>query len=99
MAFFGVKNFGAGKIPTNVTVTSSSTEIVAANTARKWLVLTNIGNGDVYVAVGQTALSHKGALLGKGGGSVSLGVDMITTEAINGITSAGSAIVMILEGQ
>ena len=99
MAFYGVKNFGAGQIPTSVSVTSSSTEIVASNTARKWLVLTNIGNRDVYVAVGQTALSQKGALLGKGGGSISLGVDMITTEAINGITSAGAAVVMILEGQ
>ncbi len=97
MAFFGVKNFGKGKIPTSVSVTTSSTEIVAANTARKWLVLTNIGNRDVYVAVGQTALSLKGALLGKGGGSVSLGAEMMTTEAINGITSAGSATVMILE--
>ncbi len=99
MAFYGNKNFGAGKIPTNVSVTASSTEIVAANTARKWLVLTNIGNRDVYMAVGQTALDQKGALLGKGGGSIALGVDMITTEAINGITSAGSATVMILEGE
>ncbi len=99
MAFYGAKNFGAGKIPTSVNVTNSSTEIVASNTARKWLVLTNIGNRDVYMAVGQTALDKKGALLGKGGGSIALGVDMITTEAINGITSAGSADVMILEGE
>jgi len=98
MAHFGIRNVGAGQVPTNVSVTNSSTEIIDANAARKWLILTNIGNRDVFVASGQTALVDKGALLGKGGGSIILDSSNMATEAINGIVSGGSATVMILEG-
>lgn len=98
MAFFGIKNIGAGQIPSNVSVTTSSTEIIDANTKRKWCVLTNIGNQDVFIAAGQTALVDKGALLGKRGGSIILDASNMTTEAINGIVSGGSSTVMILEG-
>ena len=99
MAFFGIRNIGKGQVPTNVTVTTSSTEILPASTARKWCIFTNIGNKDVYLASGQTALVEKGVLLGKSGGAIALGAATMTTEAINGITKSGEAIVMILEGR
>ena len=98
MAHFGVRNVGAGQIPTNVSVTNSSTEIIDANAARKWCIITNIGNQDVFLAAGQTALVDKGALLGKRGGAIVLDASNMSTEAINGIVSSGTATVMILEG-
>lgn len=98
MAHFGIRNVGAGQVPSNVSVTNSSTEILDANTTRKWAIITNIGNSDVFLAVGQTALVDKGALLGKRGGALALDASNMATEAINGITDGGSSTVMILEG-
>ena len=95
-----ILNTGAGQaVPAAVSVTTSSTEILAANTARKWCFLTNIGNKDVWIAIGQTAVGSRGLLLRKQGGSLALTAQLMSTEAINGITSAGTGSMIVQEGQ
>lgn len=98
MSFYGKINYGTGQTPTSVSVTTSSTELLAANTNRKWCVLTNVGNKDVFLAIDATALVNKGILLGKGGGSIQMGADIMSTGALNGITASGTASVLIQEG-
>lgn len=98
MAYTGRANIGAGQTPNSVSVSNSSTQIIAANASRKWCFLTNIGNKDVFVAVGQTALVNKGFLLGKNGGGVLMDASAISLEALNGITSAGASVIMFQEG-
>ncbi len=92
-------NFITGQTPGSTSVSNSNTEILAANTARRWCVLTNIGNKDVWVAMGQTALVNKGMLLGRSGGSVVMGNDFMCVDAVNGITSSGSSTIAFQEGQ
>ncbi len=91
-------NVGAGAAPTTTTVTNSSTEILAANSDRKWCLVTNIGGRDVYVAIGQTAILNRGALLKKQGGSFLMDRDFMSFETLNGITASGSSAVIVLEG-
>lgn len=98
MSFFGKINFGAGQTPDNVTITNSSTQILAANTSRKWCIMTNTGNRDIFVAMGQTALVNKGILIGRNGGSLTLTASALSTEAINGITTGGSSSMTYQEG-
>lgn len=91
-------NFGSGASPGTTTVSNSSTEIVAANVSRRWCILTNVGNKDVYLAAGQTAEVDKGAILHANGGSIVFGVNFDTTQALNGITKASTSAVIFLEG-
>ncbi len=91
-------NTGAGQTPATVSVTNSSTEIVAANPNRKWCLVTNVGNKDVYGAMGQTAEVGKGFLLARNGGSMLVDSTLHSVEALNGITSAGTSNVIIQEG-
>lgn len=88
----------SGQTPGTTSVTDSSTEIVATNTSRRWCFLTNIGSQDVYVAIGQTAILNRGILLAANGGSLAMGADTMSTEAINGITSTGTSNVIFQEG-
>ena len=92
-------NTGSGQTPGNKSVSNSHTEIIASNSDRKWCYLTNIGKKDVWLAIGKTALTNKGLLLGKNGGSMVFDGSILSTEAINGITGTGSSIVIFQEGQ
>ncbi len=98
MAFFGKVNFGVGQVPNSVSVGNTSTEIVAANTSRKWCVITNIGNRDIFVAIGQTALINKGIFLGRNGGSLLMDAGIMSIESVNGITTSGTSDVIFQEG-
>lgn len=91
-------NRGRGQTPGSVTVTTTSTEILPANENRKWAIITNKGNVDVFIAIGQTALLDRGMVLGRSGGSITLDEDLMSIEAVNGIVQAGSAVVIFQEG-
>ena len=98
MSFYGKVNYGVGQTPTSVSVANSSTEMSAANTLRKWILITNIGNRDIWMSCDATALVDKGIFLGKNGGSVKMGADQCTLGAVNGITGSGSSSVAVQEG-
>ena len=95
-----VINLGAGKaIPAPVSVGNTSTEVLATNTSRKWCLVTNIGNKDVWMGIGQTAVSGRGILLGKQGGSMTMSAVLMSYDAVNGITASGNSDVITQEGE
>jgi hypothetical protein len=71
--------------PTFGTSTTSSTQLVAANTSRKYLVLVNDSDEDIYLGVGAAAVVGSGVRLNKNGGSFEVNLLNLTTQAINSI--------------
>jgi hypothetical protein len=87
------------KTSDNVTVTTSTTAIVAANSNRHELILTNDGTNVVYLALATslsapTAVANKGIRLNPGGGCYQ--TDSFTG-AVAGIASGGSSVVCVTE--
>lgn len=82
--------------PTAVSVSTSSIQIVAANTARKGLVITNVSNNRISIAIGVTAVLNQGITLYPGGIYV---MDAFTynLSAFNAVASAASSAVAIQE--
>jgi len=94
-----VFNVGAGNAPDAVVITTISTTILAENRSRKWCVLTNTGNKDVFMGLGQAAEVGKGILLAGGGGSDVLGTDFMTYDELTGIVAVSTSTVLVQETQ
>ncbi|MBL4654152.1 MAG: hypothetical protein JKY53_15010 [Flavobacteriales bacterium] len=90
-------NTGAGQPPNNKTITTVSTEILAANSNRVWCFLTNDGFQDVWIAVGHPAVVGKGIFLAKNGGKEKIDLNAHNNEAINGIVAADTSTVALQE--
>jgi len=73
----------------NVSVGSSNTQVLAANSSRKLLILVNDSDEDIYIALGATAILNSGIRLNKKGGSLTLD-DPKYTGIVNAICSSGS---------
>jgi hypothetical protein len=73
----------------NVSVGSSSTQVLAANSNRKLLILVNDSDEDIYIALGATATLNSGIRLNKKGGSLTLD-DPKYTGVVNAICLSGS---------
>ena len=85
-----------GNPPAASTATNTNSVLVAANTSRLGLIITNTQNTDVFLAFGQTAIVDTGIFLRRDG-FITLNSTFNTTEALNGITSAGSALLIYQE--
>ena len=85
---------------TKATVGSSSGEVVAANTSRKFLAIVNDSNDEVFLGIGETAVINEGIRLNAGGGSVVFGGSGLPLMllAVNGIASGASKNVTVQEG-
>ena len=83
--------------PSNVSVGTSSTAIVAANTARRYLVLVNSGSYPVFLGIGATAVADKGIYLAPSGGSYEINEHNLFVKGINGIAVGGSSNVTVTE--
>lgn len=90
------KNTGAAKAPVTVSVTTTSTEICAANAVRAWAVITNLSAGDVFIAFGRTAILSRGCRLGQNE-SLKIDASFHTEQTINGIVASGTSNVIVLE--
>jgi hypothetical protein len=92
---------GSGGTPNaaaSVTVGTSSTSVLAANSSRKLLVLCNDSVNTIYVDLsGGTAATSKGVRLNASGGSILLD-HYVPTSAITAIASAASSVLTIQEG-
>ena len=73
----------------NVSVGSSNTQVLTANSSRKLLILVNDSDEDIYIALGATAILNSGIRLNKKGGSLTLD-DPKYTGIVNAICSSGS---------
>jgi hypothetical protein len=79
-----------------VAVTGTATQIVAANAARSGISIENLGTTDVWLGENSAVTTSTGhLLLGTKGASVSFS----TTGAVWGITSGASQSVSVLETQ
>ena len=78
------------------TVTGSATLIVAANSSRSGLVITNTGSVDCYIIENASGTTLTGHIL-PGTKGASLG--FTTTGAVYGITSGGSTTLTWLQTQ
>lgn len=77
---------------------ASSTSLVAANPRRLYLGLLNTGAADVTLSfTSAPAVAGQGWVLYAGGGGISWDGDTVPTDAIQGIATAGSTLI-VLEG-
>lgn len=83
-----------------VTVTTASTQILAAFADRTYGLIVNDGAVDIYIKLGGTAVAHEGILVKADGGSYEWGHDFGNgyQGVVNGITASGSAVVLPTEG-
>lgn len=68
-----------------IDVTTSSTAILAANNARKYVAIVNDSDTTIYLAFGAAAVVNKGIRLNAAGGSLELTPPEMYRGAINGI--------------
>ncbi len=79
-----------------VAVTGTATQIIAANSSRSGLLLTNFGTTDVYFGPDNTVTTSNGQLLT---GTKGTAVGFSTTGTVWGITSGASQTIGVLESQ
>lgn len=91
------RDYADGQAPGVTIVDTVTTEIVPANNRRNWVVLTNIGDNDVYFAYGKPAEKSKGQILYANGGNSFIGGEWRTSQAINGVTLEGTSKVIFQE--
>ena len=97
MAYFGIRNICSGGPPQTVAVSSSSSEVVAADTNRKGIWIQNTGNRTVFLGFGANAAEdNKGIRLVKDE-RIQVGATMLPTEAINAKTTAGPSTLIYQE--
>lgn len=88
--------------PTHSTaaMTNVSGTVLAANAARRYALLVNDGSADVYIKLGATAVANQGIRINAGGGAYEISAtnDNLFFGAINGITAAGTATMLVTEG-
>ena len=79
-----------------VTVTTSTTVILAANAARQYAVIVNSGSNPVFLGIGTAAVADKGIYLAPSGGSFEINQDNLLINAINGIAVGGNSNVTVV---
>ena len=84
-------------VNSNVTVTSTSGPILAFNSGRKYAVIVNDSDADIYLALGVTAVVNKGILIKAAGGSYEINADNMFRGVVNGVTASGSKNVTVTE--
>lgn len=89
---------GAGGAPGAVTIETTSTLIVAANTHRTWLYMTNLGTKDVWLSATEGAVLLQGIKLAKNGGSIFLSFLTVPTGPVFGIVNNATSVVAFQEG-
>ena len=83
-----------------VAVGATTTAVIAANSARKYLLLVNDSDEAIYVKLGAAAVMNEGIRINASGGSLALSAQNgnLYAGAINGICSSGSKNLLVTEG-
>jgi len=81
----------------NVSVGTSSTQVLAANSNRKLLILVNDSDEPIYVSLGGTATLNNGIRLNASGGALALD-NPIYKGVVNAISANGSKTLVGAEG-
>ena len=88
-----------GNIPSRAGVGITSEIIISDNPKRSGLIITNISDQTVYIAVGQTATLSAGIVLNAGGGAWSMDDYTYSKEAITAVGHAATLVVAFQEFQ
>jgi len=85
---------------TAVTVGNTTTAVIAANAARKYLLLVNDSDEAIYVNLGGAAVANTGVRINANGGSLELSVQHanLYAGAVNAICASGSKKLLVTEG-
>ena len=85
---------------TEVTVLTSSTAVLSANTARRYALFINDSDTTMYLFLGATAVANKGIRLNANGGSyeMTIGQGNIYQGAVKVICSATPKTLLVTEG-
>ncbi len=92
-----------GSITPTFTVVNSSTAsgaVLAANTARRYALIVNDSDTNIYLKVGSAAVANQGIRLNANGGSYEMiaGINLMTG-AINSIhAGTGNKVLLVTEG-
>ena len=81
----------------NVSIGTSSTQVLAANSGRKLLILVNDSDEPIYVSLGATATLNNGIRLNASGGALALD-NPIFKGVVNAISANGSKTLVGAEG-
>ena len=81
----------------NVSIGTSSTQVLAANSNRKLLILVNDSDEPIYVSLGGTATLNNGIRLNASGGALALD-NPIFKGIVNAISANGSKTLVGAEG-
>ncbi len=81
----------------NVSIGTSSTQVLAANSSRKLLILVNDSDQPIYVSLGATATLNNGIRLNASGGALALD-NPIFKGVVNAISANGSKTLVGAEG-
>lgn len=81
----------------NVSIGTSSTQVLAANSSRKLLILVNDSDEAIYVSLGATATLNNGIRLNASGGALALD-NPIFKGVVNAISANGSKTLVGAEG-
>lgn len=76
--------------PDNCDVGASSTEVIPANPARKYLIIVNASNEAMYLGIGVAAEQDKGVYLAATGGSFEMITANLSPEIVYGICASGT---------
>lgn len=85
---------------TKVITGLTSTQLVGENANRKYLLIINDSDTDIYINIGGTAVKNEGIRISANGGNFSMSYTEynISTVAINGISTGEGKLVLVTEG-
>ncbi len=83
--------------PAAVSVGVATTVVLAANTARRGLVLVNDSAATIYISLNGDAVIGSGIRLNANGGAYEMTLDNLSTQAINAIATAAASNLAVQE--
>lgn len=80
-----------------VSIGSSSTSVLSANSNRKFAIFINDSNEIIYLNLSDTAVMNEGVRLNANGGSIELTKPFLYTGAVTAICASGSKNLTVVE--
>lgn len=99
------QKFGSFNAPTllksatnsNVSVSTTTTPVLSANTARQYILFTNDSANTIYLSLSGTATSSKGIRLNANGGTYEINQDHLYIGAISAVAQTATSTLMYVE--
>ena len=83
---------------TKVSVGSTDTQVLAANSTRKFAVFVNDSDEAIYLSLSATAVINEGIRLNAAGGAYEINLMNLYTGEVSGICTSGTKNITVAEG-